>query len=92
VTREHDLAGVEFVNGAAGAPQVDGEVVLQTKDDFWRAIKSEKSKKWVKIMTRKKLNLEFPNVFALKYPGWYSINKNLGSSFQFVSIKICIKY
>ncbi len=38
-------------------------------------------------MTRKKLNLEFPYVFALKYPGRYSINKNLGSSIKFASIK-----
>ena len=44
VTREHDLSGVELVNGAAGAPQVDGKVVLQTEDDLRRAIESDENK------------------------------------------------
>ena len=37
---KHDLPGVELVDGAASAPQVHGEVVLQPEDDFRSSVES----------------------------------------------------
>ena len=44
VTGEHYLASVELVDGAACAPQVDGEVVLETENDLRRSVKSAERK------------------------------------------------
>lgn len=37
---EQDFAGVELVEGAAGRPHVDGEVVGDAEDDFGGAVEA----------------------------------------------------